>query len=217
LRPEETEALLDAGIGVTNLVARATARADELERHEIAAGRHEWPRWPSGTRRASSPVLGLTTWRTATGDRTATVGPQQARLGGRPVWLLPNPSGLNAGWPLPGSSRPTPPWRATASAPSRLPPALAQADRPTISAIPTTKSAQPARLIQLMMRAALMMPRPLRAPLDAAMLRSALELRNERDDRGNRRAEHHEAMESRSAQTAVVSSSLWGVAVAGLP
>jgi TDG/mug DNA glycosylase family protein len=46
-------------------------------------------------------VLGLTPWRLATGERTAGVGPQARTVGDRPVWLLPNPSGLNAGWPLP--------------------------------------------------------------------------------------------------------------------
>lgn len=101
LRPEETGALLAAGIGVTNLVPRATARADELERHEIAAG----PARVAAVAERHAPgvvaVLGLTAWRLATGDRTASVGPQPVRLGGRPVWLLPNPSGLNAGWPLP--------------------------------------------------------------------------------------------------------------------
>jgi TDG/mug DNA glycosylase family protein len=58
------------------------------------------PRWQAPTSplgRSARPHA----WRLATGDRTAAVGPQDALLGGRPVWLLPNPSGLNAGWPLP--------------------------------------------------------------------------------------------------------------------
>jgi TDG/mug DNA glycosylase family protein len=45
--------------------------------------------------------LGLTTYRVATGDRRATVGEQSRELGGSRVWLLPNPSGLNASWQLP--------------------------------------------------------------------------------------------------------------------
>jgi TDG/mug DNA glycosylase family protein len=101
LRPDDTDALLECGIGITNLVPRATARADELTRDEIAAGparvstlaRRHRPRWIA--------VLGLTPWRLATGERTAGVGPQARPVGDPPVWLLPNPSGRNAGWPLP--------------------------------------------------------------------------------------------------------------------
>jgi TDG/mug DNA glycosylase family protein len=101
LQPSETGALLDAGLGVTNLVARATARADELDDDELRAGlpvvaalaERVAPRWVA--------FLGLTAYRTATGERRATVGPQERRLGPSGVWLLPNPSGLNASWQLP--------------------------------------------------------------------------------------------------------------------
>jgi double-stranded uracil-DNA glycosylase len=51
------------------------------------------PRWVA--------FLGLTAYRTATGQRRAAVGEQAGRLGPARVWLLPNPSGLNAGWQLP--------------------------------------------------------------------------------------------------------------------
>jgi TDG/mug DNA glycosylase family protein len=101
LHPSETDAILAAGIGITNLVARATARADELSDDEIRAGlpalaalAETWqPRWVA--------FLGMSAYRVATGKRKAAVGPQDERLGGRPVWLLPNPSGLNASWQLP--------------------------------------------------------------------------------------------------------------------
>jgi double-stranded uracil-DNA glycosylase len=101
LHPSETEEILAAGIGITNLVARATARADELTAEEIKAGlpglaalAERWqPQWVA--------LLGMSAYRIATGRRTAGVGPQEERLGGRPVWLLPNPSGLNASWQLP--------------------------------------------------------------------------------------------------------------------
>ncbi|HWG92985.1 MAG TPA: mismatch-specific DNA-glycosylase [Mycobacteriales bacterium] len=101
LHPAETDAVLEAGLGVTNLVARATARADELEDDELRAGlpavgaladRYDVP-WVA--------FLGLTAYRTATGDRTASVGPQERRTGRARTWLLPNPSGLNASWQLP--------------------------------------------------------------------------------------------------------------------
>ncbi|MFC8921987.1 G/U mismatch-specific DNA glycosylase [Cellulosimicrobium sp. NPDC057127] len=96
LGPWERDAFLDAGLGMTNVVRRATARADELSREEIVDGgrrlvetAQEWePRWVA--------VLGLGAYRTAFGDRRATAGPQERRIGPARVWLLPNPSGLNA-------------------------------------------------------------------------------------------------------------------------
>ena len=80
---------------------RATARADELTDDEVRAGlpavaalAERWqPQWVA--------FLGMTAYRTATGRRTAQVGPQDEQLGGCRVWLLPNPSGLNASWQLP--------------------------------------------------------------------------------------------------------------------
>jgi TDG/mug DNA glycosylase family protein len=101
LLPSETDAVLAAGIGITNLVARATARADELTDDELRAGlphvaalAETWqPQWIG--------FCGMSAYRVATGNRKAAVGPQAERLGGRPVWLLPNPSGLNASWQLP--------------------------------------------------------------------------------------------------------------------
>ena len=101
LLPHETDLVLQCGLGVTNLVARATARADELTDDELRAGvpavealaERVAPRWVA--------FLGVTAYRTATGDRKAQVGPQERRLGPSGVWLLPNPSGLNASWQLP--------------------------------------------------------------------------------------------------------------------
>lgn len=101
LHPSETGELLAAGIGITNLVPRATARADELRDDElrqalprVAALAARWqPGWVA--------FCGLSAYRVATGQRKADVGRQVELLGGRPVWLLPNPSGLNAGWQLP--------------------------------------------------------------------------------------------------------------------
>jgi TDG/mug DNA glycosylase family protein len=101
LHPSETDELLTAGLGITNLVARATARADELTTAEIRAGlpgvaavAEQW-----------SPVyvafLGLSAYRIAAGEPKAAVGPQERRLGPAGVWLLPNPSGLNASYQMP--------------------------------------------------------------------------------------------------------------------
>jgi TDG/mug DNA glycosylase family protein len=99
LLPEEQGTLLDLGLGITNVCARATARADELSRDELVHGgevlrekvRLRRPRWLA--------VVGVTAYRTAFGNRRATVGPQPERLGETGVWVLPNPSGLNAHWP----------------------------------------------------------------------------------------------------------------------
>jgi len=96
LRPEETEALVAAGIGITNLVNRATARADELDPGEIRAG---VPRLRALVRQWRPPhvaVLGVTAYRIAFGQPRASVGPQPEPLEGAQLWVLPNPSGLNA-------------------------------------------------------------------------------------------------------------------------
>lgn len=80
---------------------RATARADELTDDEL---RHGLPRVEALAERVAPSwvaFLGMTAYRTATGERRAPVGPQDRRLGPARVWLLPNPSGLNASWQLP--------------------------------------------------------------------------------------------------------------------
>jgi TDG/mug DNA glycosylase family protein len=100
LRPEEQEQLLGYGLGITNLVARGTARADELTATEYVEGgrilaakvRRYRPGWLA--------VLGVTAYRTAFGHRDAQVGPAPRRLGTTRVWVLPNPSGLNAHYSL---------------------------------------------------------------------------------------------------------------------
>ena len=96
LRPDEQDELLDLGLGITNVCARATARADELTRAEIVEGgdilrekvRRLEPSWLA--------VVGVTAYRVAFDDRTARVGPQDLVVGRTRVWVLPNPSGLNA-------------------------------------------------------------------------------------------------------------------------
>ena len=96
LRPDEQEELLDLGLGITNVAPRATARADELSAAEVVDGgvvlREKVlslePRWLA--------VVGVTAYRTAFGAPKAQVGPQEAAIGATRVWVLPNPSGLNA-------------------------------------------------------------------------------------------------------------------------
>jgi len=101
LRPDETDALLEAGLGVTNLVPRATARADELTDDELRAGLPRLERLATAVRPAHVAFLGLTSYRIATGERGAAVGPLDRTVGPARAWLLPNPSGLNASWQLP--------------------------------------------------------------------------------------------------------------------
>lgn len=101
LHPEDTDDLLKAGIGITNLVNRATARADELTDDEIRAG---VPRLEATVRRwrpRSVAILGITAYRTAFGRPKAVIGPQPESLAGAALWVLPNPSGLNAHYQQP--------------------------------------------------------------------------------------------------------------------
>lgn len=101
LHPSETAELLAAGIGITNLVRRATARADELTDDEVRSGLPAVEALAARWQPDRVAFLGLGAYRVATGDRRAVVGPLERLVGGRPSWLLPNPSGLNAGWQLP--------------------------------------------------------------------------------------------------------------------
>ncbi|MDP9496334.1 MAG: mismatch-specific DNA-glycosylase [Actinomycetota bacterium] len=101
LRPEQTDEVLAAGLGITNLVARATARADELADEELRAGLPAVAALAGRVRPVWVAFLGLSAYRVATGDRGAGVGPQDRRTGPARTWLLPNPSGLNASWQVP--------------------------------------------------------------------------------------------------------------------
>jgi TDG/mug DNA glycosylase family protein len=101
LHPEETDALLAAGIGVTNLVAGATARADELTDGDIRAGVPRLTATVDRWRPRSVAVLGITAYRTAFRRPKAVIGAQPEELAGAALWVLPNPSGLNAHYQQP--------------------------------------------------------------------------------------------------------------------
>jgi TDG/mug DNA glycosylase family protein len=101
LRPSEQQSLLSYGLGITNLVARATARADELTTAELRAGGEALAVLAARLEVPFLAVLGLTAYRAAFGVPGAVVGPQSLRLGVVQVWVLPNTSGLNASWQLP--------------------------------------------------------------------------------------------------------------------
>jgi TDG/mug DNA glycosylase family protein len=96
LRPDQQHELLDLGLGITNVVARASARADELTAAEVVAGGDELRAKVGRLRPAWLAVLGVTAYRTAFEAPRAKVGPQALVLGETRVWVLPNPSGLNA-------------------------------------------------------------------------------------------------------------------------
>lgn len=83
------------GVGMTDLVKRATARAAELDRSDFTAGLGRLERLVTWLAPTVVCVVGLTGWRAAR-DRHAEAGVQPQPLGGRPVYLMPNPSGLNA-------------------------------------------------------------------------------------------------------------------------
>jgi TDG/mug DNA glycosylase family protein len=100
LDPAEQESMLTYGLGITNLVARGTARADELTAAELAAGAELLADKVMRLRPAWLAVLGVTAYRSAYGRRHAAVGRQPDRIGDTRLWILPNPSGLNAHYTL---------------------------------------------------------------------------------------------------------------------
>jgi TDG/mug DNA glycosylase family protein len=101
LAPSEERELLARGCGITNIVSRATASAAELVAADLRAGRRALerkcrrfsPRWIA--------ILGIGAYRTAFEQPGAGVGEQEGTVGGARVWVLPNPSGLNANHQLP--------------------------------------------------------------------------------------------------------------------
>ena len=101
-RPEEQGELLALGLGITNVVARATAKADELTADEFREGGRALAERVALLRPRALAVLGIGAYRTAFGRPRASVGRQEEPLGDVAVWVLPNPSGLNAHYTLDG-------------------------------------------------------------------------------------------------------------------
>src|SRR5215208_1126403 len=103
--PWEEHLLLDEGLGITNLVARATVSAAELTVDELRAGRRRLerkvrryaPRWLA--------VVGIGAYRIAFERPKALMGAQPEKIGSTGLWVLPNPSGLNANHQLPDLTR----------------------------------------------------------------------------------------------------------------
>ncbi len=100
LHPSEERELLVYGYGITNLVPRATATADQLSPEELVAGRRRLEAKVKRYHPRVVAVLGISAYRTAFGRKDATLGRQPEGLADAPVWVLPNPSGLNAHYQL---------------------------------------------------------------------------------------------------------------------
>src|SRR5437773_11693582 len=101
LEPWEEEELLELRYGITNLVARATATAAELSKEEFLAGRRRLERKVTRYQPQWVAVVGIGAYRVAFARPRAVIGLQPERLGPAGLWLLPQPSGLNANHQLP--------------------------------------------------------------------------------------------------------------------
>ena len=94
--------LVERGVGITNLVRRATARASELSRDELREGGERLLRFVAERRPAVVAIAGISAYREAFGERGAALGRQPdtlesaSRWSGAALWVVPNPSGLNA-------------------------------------------------------------------------------------------------------------------------
>lgn len=99
LAPTEQARLLEYGCGITNLVARATAQADELTEAELIAGAKGLERKVKRFRPQVVAILGVSAYRQAFRLPQAQLGVQPTVFGPSRIWVLPNPSGLNAHYP----------------------------------------------------------------------------------------------------------------------
>jgi TDG/mug DNA glycosylase family protein len=101
LSPFEEHELLTLRLGVTNVVAQATATAAELTKEDIIRGGRELAAKVRRYRPRVLAILGVGAYRHAFAQPKATIGEQTERIGDTRVWVLPNPSGLNANYQLP--------------------------------------------------------------------------------------------------------------------
>jgi TDG/mug DNA glycosylase family protein len=101
LSPEEDRSLPDYGLGITNVVDRASRGAADLSPAELRAGAAQLAALVGRWEPFVVAVVGLGAYRVGFGRPKAAIGLQDERIGGRPAWVLPNPSGLNAHYQLP--------------------------------------------------------------------------------------------------------------------
>jgi TDG/mug DNA glycosylase family protein len=100
LAPSEERLLLDRGYGITNLVNRATARAAELTESDLAIGVRQLRKKVRRFRPRSVAFLGISVYQAVVERGSSSIGRQTGDFGGAQVWVLPNPSGLNAHYQL---------------------------------------------------------------------------------------------------------------------
>ena len=96
LKPFEEAELLPLGYGITSFVNRATAMAAELSDAELISGALRLQKTVRKYRPAMLAILGIGAYRTGFGRKNAVLGLQAETIGDTPIWVLPNPSGLNA-------------------------------------------------------------------------------------------------------------------------
>jgi TDG/mug DNA glycosylase family protein len=101
LKPSEQDELAKYGLGITNIAPRATAQAAELTPAELRVGGQRLKSLVTARRPAYVAILGVTAYRTAFARPKALIGPQSDPLATARLWILPNPSGLNASWQPP--------------------------------------------------------------------------------------------------------------------
>ena len=105
MRPDEDGELPALGIGITNVVDRPTRAAAELSDDELRDGATALAALAERVCPRVVAVVGLGAYRVGFGRKDATVGLQEEPIGGRPAWVLPNPSGLNAHYQPPALAR----------------------------------------------------------------------------------------------------------------
>ena len=99
LLPTQSAALLEGGCGITDIVSRSTARAEELTRDELINGQRHLVAKVKRYRPRYLAILGVSAYRTAFQQSDAVIGEQPEKIDATVVWVLPNPSGLNAHYP----------------------------------------------------------------------------------------------------------------------
>ena len=116
-KPSEQHQLIDLGVGITNLVARPSAAAAEVTADELREGARRLAALTAQLRPAVVAILGVSAYRVAFGDPCAQLGLQDRAMDPAQLWLLPNPSGLNA-WAKPADHAR---WLRTVAAAAQLP------------------------------------------------------------------------------------------------
>jgi TDG/mug DNA glycosylase family protein len=97
MTPEDARpVLVERGVGITNIVPRSSARADELDATELVAGRERLEAFVARHRPRVVAIAGITSYRVAFGRPKARAGRQDETIGDAQLWVVPNPSGLNA-------------------------------------------------------------------------------------------------------------------------